>query len=89
MTPPDKIVWQDRAGKETRPFLQPIAVAIVCAVFLILILIMGIMDMRRLDQTLVGIMENYQQADGTILIPEALQPYMGGQKRIEPFVCAV
>ena len=40
-------------------------------------------------RTLVGIMENYQQADGTILIPEALQPYMGGQKRIEPFVCAV
>ena len=70
MTPPDKIVWQDRAGKETRPFLQPIAVAIVCAVFLILILIMGIMDMRRLDQTLVGILEN--RAQGIVEVVQRL-----------------
>jgi len=70
VTPPDKIVWQDRAGKETRPFLQPIAVAIVCAVFLILILIMGIMDMRRLDQTLVGIMEN--RAQGIVEVVQRL-----------------
>ena len=27
---------------------------------------------------LVAILENYQQADGTVLIPEALRPYMGG-----------
>jgi seryl-tRNA synthetase len=27
-------------------------------------------------------MENYQQADGSIPIPEALQPYMGGLKVI-------
>ena len=33
-------------------------------------------------RTLVAIMENYQQADGSILIPEALQPYMGGMKKI-------
>jgi signal transduction histidine kinase len=70
VTPPDKIVWQDRAGKETRPFLQPIAVAIVCAVFLILILIMGIMDMRRLDQTLVGILEN--RAQGIVEVVQRL-----------------
>ncbi|MEO1206441.1 MAG: serine--tRNA ligase [Pseudomonadota bacterium] len=31
-------------------------------------------------RTLVAILENYQQADGTVAIPEALQPYMGGQK---------
>src|SRR5882724_7742643 len=29
-------------------------------------------------RTLVAVMENYQQADGSILIPEALRPYMGG-----------
>jgi seryl-tRNA synthetase len=27
-------------------------------------------------------METYQQADGTIAVPEALQPYMGGAKVI-------
>jgi seryl-tRNA synthetase len=30
----------------------------------------------------VAIMENYQQADGTIKIPEVLRPYMGGQEYI-------
>jgi len=29
-------------------------------------------------RTLVAIMENYQQADGSIRVPQALQPYMGG-----------
>jgi len=29
-------------------------------------------------RTLVAVMENYQQADGTIKVPEVLQPYMGG-----------
>jgi len=29
-------------------------------------------------RTLVAILENYQQADGSVLIPEALKPYMGG-----------
>ena len=33
-------------------------------------------------RTLLAIMENYQQADGSILIPEALQPYMNGLERI-------
>lgn len=31
-------------------------------------------------RTLVAIMENYQQADGSIAVPEALQPYLGGLK---------
>jgi seryl-tRNA synthetase len=30
-------------------------------------------------RTLVAVMENYQQPDGTIALPEALRPYMGGQ----------
>ena len=34
-------------------------------------------------RTWLAILENYQQADGSVLIPEALQPYMGGLKRIE------
>ena len=35
-------------------------------------------------RTLVAILENYQQADGTVLIPEPLRPWMGGLERIEP-----
>jgi seryl-tRNA synthetase len=33
-------------------------------------------------RTLIAVMENYQQQDGSIKIPEVLQPYMGGQKFI-------
>lgn len=35
-----------------------------------------------IGRTLIAIMENYQRADGTILIPKALQAFMGGQKHI-------
>jgi len=34
-------------------------------------------------RTWLAILENYQQADGSILIPEALRPYMNGMERIE------
>jgi seryl-tRNA synthetase len=33
-------------------------------------------------RTLAAILETYQQEDGSVLIPEALRPYMGGQERI-------
>jgi seryl-tRNA synthetase len=33
-------------------------------------------------RTLVAILENYQQPDGSVVIPDALQPYMGGKKVI-------
>src|SRR5215210_1588870 len=33
-------------------------------------------------RTLVAILENYQQEDGTVLVPEALRPWMGGLDRI-------
>jgi seryl-tRNA synthetase len=33
-------------------------------------------------RTWLAILENYQQADGSVLIPELLQPYMGGLERI-------
>ena len=35
-------------------------------------------------RTLVAILENYQQADGSIAVPDALRPYMGGVERIGP-----
>ena len=34
-------------------------------------------------RTLVAILENYQQADGSVVVPEALRGYMGGLERIE------
>lgn len=33
-------------------------------------------------RTLVAVLENYQQADGSVLIPTVLQPYMGGKTRL-------
>ena len=33
-------------------------------------------------RTLVAVLENYQQKDGSVIIPEALRPYMGGLERI-------
>ena len=35
-------------------------------------------------RTLIAILENYQRHDGTVAIPPALQPYMGGMQAIEP-----
>jgi seryl-tRNA synthetase len=35
-------------------------------------------------RTLVALMENYQQADGSIKVPEALRGYMGGLELITP-----
>ncbi|PZX30707.1 serine tRNA synthetase; also charges selenocystein tRNA with serine [Cupriavidus phytorum] len=35
-------------------------------------------------RTLVAILENYQNADGSVTVPAALQPYMGGTARLEP-----
>ena len=33
-------------------------------------------------RALVALIENYQQADGTVIVPEALRPYMGGIERL-------
>lgn len=35
-----------------------------------------------IGRTLVAVMENYQQADGSIVIPDVLKPYMGGMEKI-------
>jgi seryl-tRNA synthetase len=37
-----------------------------------------------LPRTLIAVMENYQQADGSILVPEVLRPWMGGIEVIKP-----
>ena len=35
-------------------------------------------------RTLVAVIENYQNADGSVTVPDALLPYMGGLTRLEP-----
>ncbi len=35
-----------------------------------------------IGRTWIAILENYQQPDGSVVIPEALRPYMGGMERI-------
>jgi len=47
-----------RSRPGDQPFLQPLAVALVCIVFISLVLVMGLIDLRTLDSTLVNDMEN-------------------------------
>ena len=35
-------------------------------------------------RALVAVLENYQNADGSVTVPEVLRPYMGGLERIAP-----
>jgi seryl-tRNA synthetase len=35
-------------------------------------------------RTLVAVLENYQRADGSVVVPAVLQPYMGGVKELRP-----
>jgi seryl-tRNA synthetase len=35
-------------------------------------------------RTLIAILENYQRADGSVVLPEAIRPYMGGMERLVP-----
>jgi seryl-tRNA synthetase len=35
-------------------------------------------------RTWVAIIENYQQADGSVIVPTALRPYLDGLERITP-----
>jgi seryl-tRNA synthetase len=35
-------------------------------------------------RTLVAVLENYQQEDGSVTVPAALLPYMGGIERLTP-----
>jgi seryl-tRNA synthetase len=33
-------------------------------------------------RTIIAIVENFQEKDGSVAIPEALRPYMGGMERL-------
>ncbi len=35
-------------------------------------------------RTLIAVLENYQEADGGVRVPDVLQPYVGGMTRVEP-----
>jgi seryl-tRNA synthetase len=35
-------------------------------------------------RTLVAVLENYQEADGSLIVPAVLRPYMGGIERLTP-----
>jgi len=70
MSPDKKIVWQHPSPHFNRPFLQPLAVGLVCAIFIVLILFMGIMDIHRSDRTLIGFMED--QGERIIEVVERL-----------------
>ena len=35
-------------------------------------------------RTLVAVLENYQQADGSVTVPEVLRPYLGGTAVLKP-----
>ncbi len=37
-----------------------------------------------LPRVIIAILENYQQADGSVVVPEVLRPYMGGMAVIQP-----
>ena len=37
-----------------------------------------------LPRVLIGVLENYQQADGSVHVPEALRPYLGGEEVLQP-----
>jgi signal transduction histidine kinase len=53
-----KDLLRTKFNKDTKQFLQPLALILICAVFILLILIVGIMDMRRIDNTLISFMQN-------------------------------
>jgi seryl-tRNA synthetase len=35
-------------------------------------------------RAVVAVLENHQNADGSVSVPEVLKPYMGGVERLEP-----
>ena len=53
-----KLIWQYHPINSDHSPIQPLAVALVCLVFIGLILVMGIMDIRRIDKTVNDFIEN-------------------------------
>ncbi|MCL2669226.1 MAG: hypothetical protein FWE89_00950, partial [Syntrophaceae bacterium] len=53
-----KIIWQHVSPHYNRSVLQPLAVALVCAIFIGLFLTMGVVDLKRNESTLRGFTED-------------------------------
>ena len=53
-----KLIWQHRVPNDNISPLQPLAVALVCVVFVGLILLVGVFDVRRIDKTITDFIEN-------------------------------
>ena len=53
-----KVAEESGNYRPGRPFLQPLAVALVCLLLVTLLLIMGFMNLKALERTLNGYMEN-------------------------------
>ena len=37
-----------------------------------------------MTRTIIMLLENHQQADGTVRVPEALRPFLGGREELTP-----
>ena len=37
-----------------------------------------------MPRTIVALLENHQQADGSVYVPPVLRPYLGGREVLEP-----
>ena len=40
--------------------------------------------LTAITRTIVALLENHQQADGSVHVPQALQPYLGGRTTLSP-----
>ncbi len=67
---PRKIVWEHTIAQDRRSFLPPLAMLVVCGVFIGLILIMGLFTRQSIDRTLTRFME--ERAQGFVGVVERL-----------------
>lgn len=58
MTAGKKVIWRHQPGRGQRIFVPPLAIGIACTVFVVMILAMGILDLRRTERSLVSFLEN-------------------------------
>lgn len=65
-----KLVWEYHPSVGDQSPIQPLAVALVCLVFIGLITVMGIMDIRRIDKTITDFIEN--RGAGTVGVIQSL-----------------
>ncbi len=65
-----QIVWKGRPLPQDRPFLQPVAVAVVSAIFVVLIVVIGYLDLQRSEENLIHFMED--QGRGLVQMIERL-----------------